>query len=114
MNFLKIQFFFMSILLFSRCSTLNESLELGASTGLFAGAAATYAAQSATGHSPPFDNVSAGASIGLGIGLLTSYIIHGKMEEHRQNISPAPEIYFGDLPPSPFIFPKATSKNGGI
>lgn len=95
------------------CSTLNESLQLGAGTGLLAGAAATYSAHLSIGHNPSLDNVALGAGIGLGIGLLTSYIVHGKVEDYRQSLSPVPEIYFGDLPPSPFILPKSATKKGG-
>lgn len=107
-------FILLTSLLSINCSTLNESLKLGAATGSFAGATTAYSAYSSVGPTPSFDRVAAGAGIGLGIGLLTSYLIHGKVEENRQNTSPVPEIYFGDLPPSPFIFPKANSKKGGI
>ncbi len=105
------RFIFSTLLLSTTsCTTLNESLQLGASTGILAGAAATYSAHSSTGRNPTLENVGMGAAIGLGLGLLTSYLIHGKVEENRQSQSTLPEIYFGDLPPSPFILPKTPKK----
>ncbi len=94
------------------CSTLNDSLKLGAGVGAASGAAATYSAYSSNGSSPSFENVAIGAGIGMGLGLLTSYIVHKQVEEDRQsNQFQQTEMHFGDLPPSPFIMPKP--KKGG-
>jgi hypothetical protein len=53
----------------------------------------------------------AGAGIGLAVGLLTSYIVHGKIADDRNTANQnGTEMYFGDLPPSPFVFPKNSNK----
>ena len=57
------------------CSTLDQSFRLGAATGALTGAAATYAAGSTSGHQPSLEEVGIGASIGLGLGLITSYFM---------------------------------------
>lgn len=94
------------------CSTMNESLQLGAGMGALSGAAATYAAESSTGNRPSTDNIATGAAIGIGLGLITSYFAHRSVEDQRKSqLSDQTEMYFGDLPPSPFIVPKM--KKGG-
>lgn len=99
-------------MLTSGCSTLDQSFRLGAATGAMVGAAATYAAGRAAGGEPKLEDVGIGASIGLGIGLLTSYFVHQSVAEDRQAAMRQTEIYFGDLPPSPFILPNS-NKSGG-
>jgi len=95
------------------CATMHESLQLGASMGAITGGAATYAGHSGSGKSASFGDVALGAGIGLGVGLLTSYITHQQVEERRQSLySEQTEMHFGDLPPSPFIVPKAAPKKG--
>lgn len=95
------------------CSTLNESLQLGTGLGAVAGAAATYAAESSHGEKPQTNNVLAGAGIGLAVGLITSHLIHQNIQERRYGDgSNQPEMYFGDLPPNPFVFPKNPNKGG--
>ena len=109
-----IRFLFSTILLTSTaCSTMSESLRLGGGIGALGGAAATYASQSSGGQTPSFGNVALGASIGMGIGLLSSYIVHRKVEEDRQSFfTNQIDMHFGDLPPSPFVIPQATQKKG--
>ena len=92
------------------CSTLNESIQLGASMGAVAGAAATYTAENSRGEKPSSDNVLAGAAVGLVAGIITSNIVHNKVAESRGDCG-KPEMYFGDLPPNPFIF-SPTQKGG--
>jgi len=87
------------------CSTLDQSFRLGAATGAIAGAAATYGAERASGGQPSFENVAVGASVGLALGLITSYFVHQSVAEDRVESSKQTEIYFGDLPPSPFLIP---------
>lgn len=95
------------------CSTLNESMQLGASMGALSGAAATYSAYKAVDKNPTTEEVASGAVIGLGLGLLTSYLVHQQVDEDRAAQSANKiEMYFGDLPPSPFVFPN-NNKNGG-
>lgn len=105
--------FFTSVaMLTSGCSTLDQSFRLGAATGAVAGASATYAAERASGRQPTFEDVGIGASIGLGIGLLTSYFVHQSVVEDRESSTRHTEIYFGDLPPSPFVIPGSNNKRG--
>lgn len=94
------------------CSTLSQSVQLGAGLGAASGAAATYTAYTSTGQKAEFNDVAAGAAIGLGVGLITSYLVHGEVAESRGDSSENTEMYFGDLPPSPFVFPKSTKKGG--
>jgi hypothetical protein len=94
------------------CTTLDQSFRLGAATGALTGAAATYAGHSIEGRSPSLEEVGIGASIGLGIGLITSYFIHQEVVESREEMSRQTEIYFGDLPPSPFVIPQPKMKKG--
>ena len=97
----------------SGCSTLDQSFRLGAAAGATAGAAAAYAAESASGRQPTFENVGLGASIGLGLGLIASYFVHQSVVEDRESTARQTEIYFGDLPPSPFVIPGSNNKRGG-
>lgn len=95
------------------CTTLDQSFRLGAVTGALTGAAATYAGNGASGRNPSGQEVALGASIGLGLGLITSYFIHQQVVEDRDEMSRQTEIYFGDLPPSPFVIPQPKLKKGG-
>ena len=107
---------FLSTILLSTtaCSTLNESLQLGAATGFATGGIASYAANSTTRSKANLQQVVTGAGIGLGVGLLMSYLMHRSVQEDRQqNAIDQTELHFGDLPPSPFLIPKAPSKKRG-
>lgn len=95
------------------CTTLDQSFRLGAATGALTGAAATYAGFGGAGRSPTLEEVGLSASIGLGLGLITSYFIHQEVIEDRDEIARQTEIYFGDLPPSPFVIPQPRFKKGG-
>jgi hypothetical protein len=102
------------LLITTSCTTMNESLKLGATLGALSGAGATYAAQSESGRGSSGENVALGAGIGMAVGLVTSYIVHKQVEEDRQDtLLQQTEIHFGDLPPSPFIMPKFNPKKGG-
>lgn len=95
------------------CTTLDQSFRLGAATGALTGAAATYAAHSSNGRNPSLEEVGLGATIGLGLGLITSYFVHQQVVEDREEMTKQTEIYFGDLPPSPFMIPQPKLKKGG-
>jgi hypothetical protein len=95
--------------LLTGCSTLSESLQLGSSIGAMSGAAATYTAHRSVGETPSFETVATGAAIGLGVGLITSYIVHKNVSDQTNN-SDNTEMYFGDLPPSPFVFQNSSKK----
>lgn len=100
-------------LLSTGCSTMNQSLELGASMGFATGALATYGAHSSAGNRANLGQVATGAGIGLGLGLIAAYLTHNSVREERErNSSDQTEIHFGDLPPSPFLIPKANKKGG--
>lgn len=96
------------------CATLNESMTLGGGLGAAAGGLSTYVAHStAPGASASFGSVAMGAGIGAVVGLATSYFTHKHVEEKRQAcLAEQTEMHFGDLPPSPFVFPKAAPKKG--
>jgi hypothetical protein len=103
----------LAVALLSSCTTLDQSFRFGAVTGALTGAASTYAGHGAGGRNPSAEEVGLGASIGLGIGLITSYFIHQQVVEDRDEMSRQTEIYFGDLPPSPFMIPQPKIKKGG-
>lgn len=95
------------------CSTLNESMQLGATLGAASGAAASHSVYRSVDKNPTFEEVGSGAAIGLAVGLLTSYLVHGQVEEDRATqTANRTEMYFGDLPPNPFVFPTNRSKRG--
>ncbi|RYZ87083.1 MAG: hypothetical protein EOP06_13325, partial [Proteobacteria bacterium] len=96
--------------LLSSCSTLDQSMRLGAATGSLAGAGASYMGEQAAGGTPTLASVSTGASIGLVVGLITSYLVHDSVVQDREESARKTEVYFGDLPPSPFVIPSNTRK----
>jgi hypothetical protein len=101
------------MLLMPGCSTMSQSLELGASMGFTMGALSTYSAHSSVGSKANLEQVAAGAGIGLGLGLLVAYLTHNSVQEEREQYSTdQTELHFGDLPPSPFLIPKAKKKGG--
>lgn len=101
-------------LLFSAgCSTLNDSLKLGSVMGAAAGVAAVHAGHNSADVKPSSDEVTTGALIGLTAGLITAYATHKEVEKDRGDLLlDQPDIQFGDLPPSPFVFPKNQNKRG--
>ena len=103
-----------SIFLLSSCTTMTESLQLGAGMGMLAGGAATYGAQASVGKKASLEDVAVGAGIGMALGLLTSFITHREVESSRESQQvDQMEMNFGDLPPSPFVVPKKPLKKGG-
>ena len=94
------------------CTTLNDSLKLGAATGALVGAAATYGAQRGAHQTGTLEDAAVGASVGLGLGLIVSYFVHQSVVEGRASNLRETEMYFGDLPPSPFVIPNNNPKKG--
>ena len=95
------------------CASLNESLQMGAGFGLATGGAAAYVAHSPSGGHPTLEDVGTGAGIGLALGLITSHFTYRSLEESRKQIQVnQTEMSFGDLPPSPFVFPKRQQSKG--
>ncbi len=107
-----VSFLVASALFCNACSTLDQSFRLGGTVGALSGAAATYAAGSAAGTPPTLQDVGVGASIGFGIGLITAYFVHEEVAADRDDNTRQTEIYFGDLPPSPFVLPRTPNKKG--
>ncbi|MCM0606587.1 MAG: hypothetical protein KA715_10895 [Xanthomonadaceae bacterium] len=102
-----------TVLALSSCATMNESLELGAGMGAATGIAAVYSGRIGSEQQPSFQDVAISAGIGSAFGLLTSYLVHGSVEESRQSqLADQIDMNFGDLPPSPFIIPRNKSKKG--
>lgn len=96
------------------CSTMNQSMQLGAGMGAATGVAAMYSGSIGQSHGPAFSTVMLGAGIGAGIGLLTSYFVHKSVEEDRASLqADQTDMQFGDLPPSPFIVPKTKQTQKG-
>lgn len=104
----------LAISITSSCATMNDSLQLGAALGMATGATAAAIGHTAnTGSGAPFETIAIGAGIGLGVGLITSYFTHKAVEKERQGLhTDYTDMYFGDLPPSPFIVPKIPYKKG--
>jgi hypothetical protein len=94
------------------CTTLNRSLQFGSIAGSVVGATATYVSQNSVGANPTLENVGIGASIGMALGLISSYFIHSSIVEERVDQIRETQIYFGDLPPSPFLIPTKSKKGG--
>lgn len=92
------------------CSTLDQSLRMGAIAGSLAGAGATYAGAQSAGANPSLENVGIGASIGMAVGLISSYFIHESIVQDREDADQQTQIFFGDLPPSPFVIPNSKKK----
>lgn len=102
--------FLSTLLLLTSCTTLDESFRLGAVTGALSGAGAAYALESSTGATPRFENVGAAAGFGLGLGLIMAYFVHKEVTEDREENNRQTDIYFGDLPPSPFVIPNQNTR----
>jgi len=102
------------LLSITACSTLNESMQLGAGVGAITGLVAVSAAGDMASKNPTDDQKLTAASAGIALGLLTSYLLHKNIEEKREDfLQSGPEIHFGDLPPSPFIMTPIKKKKGG-
>lgn len=109
---MKSVFVFASVLSLTGCSTLNDSLLLGAVVGSAGGATAQYSAARSAGSPATLENAYGGASIGLGLGVLAAYLIHQSVVEGRDTTASQTEFYFGDLPPSPFVTSPVLPKKG--
>ena len=99
--------FFAILLSVTACSTLNKSVLLGGAIGAVAGAAATSAGEHSAGINPKSNDITSAALVGLGLGVITASIIHNANSQDEQNAQSGPQMYFGDLPPSPFVFPRS-------
>lgn len=93
-----------TLLLFTSCATLNDSIILGGSLGAVTTGTATAGAFDRSGKHLSNDELMGNVGLGLAIGAFTAYLIHENTVQFRKDsYYNSPEIYFGDLPPSPFI-----------
>lgn len=86
------------------CSSLPRSLALGGAGGLALGAYTGSAVYSGPHNEIRTRNLIMGAGIGLGVGLLTSYLLHDHVQGRVNDVTQANDerLRFGDLPPNPF------------
>ena len=116
MKQINLKIILLTLILFENgCSTLDQSIELGASLGSLTGGATTFAGYSAGGNSPDLGTVAIGAGVGAILGIATSYFTHQSVAQDRKACEADQiEMHFGDLPPSPFVIPKNenTKKKG--
>lgn len=110
---MRVLFFVFCGLTFTGCSTLDESMRLGAVTGILTGVSAIHTGYNAVGLSPTSQEVTLNAGLGAGIGLLAAYMIHESISKSRELPASSFELHFGDLPPSPFEIPAPVFKKGG-
>lgn len=111
---MKLKIILSTFLLLSSCTTMNDSMLLGATLGGITSVAATSSAHNKADRNASNDDLTSSAGIGIALGLITSYLIHKDVAEKRGDIyTNNPEIYFGDLPPSPFIMTPPAKKKGG-
>ncbi len=88
----------------SGCATRTRSLILGGAGGVAIGGYAGALAYKGTAGQDQTRNSLVGAGIGLGVGLLTSYLLHDQAEDRENAIRYEQDerLRFGDLPPNPF------------
>ena len=101
MKVLTLIFFALSL---GACSSLPRSLALGGAGGLAVGAYTGSAIYSGPRKQIQTRNTIMGAGIGLGVGLLTSYLLHDHVQGRVNDVTEATDerLRFGDLPPNPF------------
>lgn len=92
------------MLLSSACASRSRSLALGGSSGFVIGATSGSIVAHGDNVNRQISNTLIGAGIGLGVGLLSSYLLHNYVEERIENLTYEEDerIRFGDLPPNPF------------
>ena len=107
-------------MLISGCATRTRSLILGGAGGVALGGYTGSAIYSGPAKQIQTRNILLGTSIGLGVGLLTSYLLHedGEQRMSAQRYEQDERLRFGDLPPNPFNpanqrFVESQTKLGG-
>ncbi len=95
---------FMMMLMVSGCASRSRSLILGGAGGVALGAYTGSAVYSGPKNQIKNRNTLMGAGIGLGVGLLTSYLLHDHVEQRfsTERYQQDERLRFGDLPPNPF------------
>lgn len=86
------------------CATRTRSLILGGAGGVAIGGYTGSAIYSGPHHQIQTRNSLMGAGIGLGVGLLTAYLLHNQVEDqlNSKQYEDDERLRFGDLPPNPF------------
>lgn len=106
-------FLLSTFLLLNSCATLNDSLILGASIGAVSGSAISSSTYDKNGNSFTKEEHLSNVGLGLVVGAIAAYFIHDNTTEYRKDYYyNNPEIYFGDLPPSPFIMTPNEKRRG--
>lgn len=102
---------FITLPLFTACATLNDSIVFGAGIGTITAGVATSSAFDRSGKSLQNEEFMGNLGLGLVIGAMAAYLIHDNTVQYRKDsYYNTPEIYFGDLPPSPFIMTPSEKK----
>ncbi|NCN41223.1 hypothetical protein GW916_08225 [bacterium] len=105
--------------LLTNCATKSRSLILGGAGGVAIGGYTGSAVYAGPKNQIKNRNTIMGAGIGLGVGLLVSYLLHNEADKRMQSLRLQNDerLHFGDLPPNPFspspFLQNSTSKLGG-
>lgn len=103
------------MLMTSGCATHSRSLTLGGASGVAIGVGTGATAYPGYRGKGQTRNALIGAGIGLGVGLISSYLLHGHVEKRleAQRYQQDERLRFGDLPPNPFSPTNYRFKNSG-
>ena len=105
--------------LLTNCATKPRSLILGGAGGVAVGGYTGSAVYSGPKNQIKTRNTLMGLGIGLGVGLLTSYLLHDDANTRMQSLRLQNDerLHFGDLPPNPFtptpFIQNYKNQNGG-
>lgn len=101
--------------LLTNCATQNRSLILGGASGVAVGGYTGSAVYAGPKDQIKNRNTLMGVGIGLGVGLLASYLLHEEADKRVQSLRLQNDerLHFGDLPPNPFS-PSPFLKNSNI
>lgn len=93
-----------SLTLATGCASMRDSLVLGAVSGGAVGAYTGSLAYAGPNSRLAHRNIGIGAATGIGIGLLSAYLLHRGVEHQVDAVekSYSERVYYGDLPPNPF------------
>ena len=93
-----------TLTLMSSCASLRDTMIIGGVSGAAIGAYTGALAYSGPHHEAQTKNIAITTSVGLGVGLLASYLFHKQVESRIEDSSVVtnPNVFYGDLPPNPF------------